>query len=104
VQTRLTYIAGSRDDFFPFDYERATDAELLAGIWDDLQAPAREPVALRDDRAGASFEDDVRTIVARLRAAGAGRVVVVDLGRIEHGIAVVKCVVPGRATAVELMG
>ncbi len=103
VQTRLTYIAGSRDDFFPFDYARATDAELLAGIWDDLHAPAREPVAMRGDRAGATFEDDVTTIVERLRATGSGRVVVVDLGRPGHDLAVVKCVVPGRATAVEMM-
>jgi ribosomal protein S12 methylthiotransferase accessory factor len=43
AQTRLTYIAGARDDFFPFDYARATDPELLAEIWDRLTMPCDEP-------------------------------------------------------------
>ncbi|HEY5926514.1 MAG TPA: YcaO-like family protein, partial [Kofleriaceae bacterium] len=44
AQTRLTYIAGARDDFFPFDYARATDPELLADLWQRLAAPCDEPV------------------------------------------------------------
>src|SRR5262249_21333147 len=45
AQTRLTYIAGGRDDFFPFDYARATDPALLARLWQQLAAPCEEPVA-----------------------------------------------------------
>src|SRR5262249_26584261 len=48
AQTRLTYIAGARDDFFPHDYERATDPELLAALWERLAAPCDEPVAYDD--------------------------------------------------------
>lgn len=106
VQTRVTYIAGSRDDFFPFDYARATDDELLAAIWDDLHRPARAVVDWRaaPRLAGDTFEADVATIVARLRAAGDARAVVVDLTRPDHRIPVVRCVIPGRAHQVHLMG
>src|SRR6185503_15207440 len=48
AQTRLTYIAGARDDFFPFDYARATDPELLAELWDRLAAPCDEPAVFDD--------------------------------------------------------
>ncbi|MCA9675320.1 MAG: YcaO-like family protein, partial [Myxococcales bacterium] len=106
VQTRVTYVAGSRDDFFPFDYDRATDPEVLAPIWDELHAPAAAVVDLRDAPrlATATFEDDLRLLVGRAVAGGATRVVVVDLSRPEHGVPVVKVIVPGRATRVELMG
>jgi YcaO-like protein with predicted kinase domain len=106
VQTRVTYIAGSRDDFFPFDYARATDEELLAEIWDEVTAPAAAAVDFADaPRLGrATFEDDVRMLLERLAAAGSDQVIVVDLSRPELGIPVVKVLVPGRATAVEAMG
>jgi ribosomal protein S12 methylthiotransferase accessory factor len=106
VQTRVTYIAGSRDDFFPFDYERATDEELLTAIWADVTAPAAEPVDFRDapHLDGDSFEDDVAVILARLAAAGSPQAIVVDLSRPELGIPVVKTLIPGRATRVDLMG
>jgi ribosomal protein S12 methylthiotransferase accessory factor len=106
AQTRVTYVAGSRDDFFPFDYERATDAELLEQIWDELAAPPDERVRLADAPclAGATFEDDVRTLVERLTAAGAREVIAVDLTRPELALPVVKVLVPGRAVDVELMG
>jgi len=106
VQTRVTYIAGSRDDFFPFDYDRATDEELLLGIWADLTRTPRRRVDLRraPRLAGGTFEADVRTVVDRLVAAGASRAIVVDLTRPDHRIPVVKCLVPGRAKRVHLMG
>jgi ribosomal protein S12 methylthiotransferase accessory factor len=106
AQTRFTYVAGSRDDFFPFDYARATDEALLRPIWDQLtRPPRRRPVDHRraPRLAGARFEDDVAAIVARLVAAGARRAIVVDLTRPEHGIPVVKCIVPGRARDVHRM-
>jgi YcaO-like protein with predicted kinase domain len=106
VQTRLTYIAGSRDDFFPFDYARATDEELLIEIWDEVTAPAAESLDFADAPRleTPTFEDDVRMLLDRLAATGSGQVVVVDLSRPEFAIPVVKVLVPGRATRVELMG
>lgn len=40
VQTRVTYISGSRDDFLHADYQSATDDELLQGIWEEISNPA----------------------------------------------------------------
>ena len=101
AQTRLTYIAGGRDDFFPFDYERATDPELLAETWDRLAAPCDEP---------ASFDDlpriEATTIGGELEqlALRVGQVIVVELTHPELGVPVVKVIVPGRATDIEAMG
>jgi ribosomal protein S12 methylthiotransferase accessory factor len=104
VQTRVTYIAGSRDDFFPGDYARATDQELLAGIWDQLTAAPRDgwvDLAAAPRLAGDTFEADLAVLLERLAG---HRVIAVDLSRRAHGIPVVKVLIPGRATRVELMG
>jgi YcaO-like protein with predicted kinase domain len=101
AQTRLTYIAGARDDFFPFDYARATDPELLAEIWERLAAPCDDPASAGDlPRITArSLGDGLEQLVARV-----GQVIVVDLTHPELRVPVVKVIVPGRATDIEAMG
>jgi len=101
AQTRVTYIAGARDDFFPFDYARATDPELLAGLWRRFSAPCDEPVAFDDlpRITAGSLGDALERLVATQR-----QVIVVDLSHPELGVPVVKVIVPGRATDVEAMG
>ena len=104
AQTRLTYIAGGRDDFFPLDYARATDPELLAAMWERLAAPCDEPVDVRR-AAGDAHPRSSATISTALRARPRARsVVAVDLTHPELGVPVVKVIVPGRATDVEAMG
>lgn len=102
AQTRLTYIAGARDDFFPFDYERATDPELLAEIWERLAAPCDEPVVFDDlPRIEArGLGDALELLVESVR----GPVIVVDLTHPVLRVPVVKVLVPGRATDIETMG
>jgi ribosomal protein S12 methylthiotransferase accessory factor len=106
VQTRLSYISGSRDDFFPEDYQRTTDEELLRQIWDELDEPPAESVDFADPPrlAGASFQADVAGLLDRLRAAGSRQALVVDLTRPALGVPVVKVLIPGRATRLDLMG
>ncbi|MEO8703204.1 MAG: YcaO-like family protein [Kofleriaceae bacterium] len=101
AQTRLTYIAGARDDFFPFDYERATDPELLADLWDRFAAPCDDPCSFDElPRIDAtSLGDGLAQLVAR-----AGHVVAVDLTHPVLGVPVAKVLVPGRATDIEAMG
>jgi ribosomal protein S12 methylthiotransferase accessory factor len=101
AQTRLTYIAGARDDFFPFDYARATDPELLAEIWDRLAAPCDDPASADElPRIEArSIGDGLAQLVERV-----GQVIVVDLTHPELRVPVVKVIVPGRATDIEAMG
>jgi len=103
VQTRVTYIAGSRDDFFPGDYARVTDDEILASMWDELTTPPRRwtDFGAAPRLAGPTFQADLRVLLDRLAG---HRVIAVDLTRPEHGIPVVKVLIPGRATRVDLMG
>jgi ribosomal protein S12 methylthiotransferase accessory factor len=101
AQTRLTYIAGARDDFFPFDYERATDPVLLAALWQRFASPCDEPVVFDDlpRMTAGSLGEALDQLVATQR-----QVIVVDLTHPALGVPVVKVIVPGRATDVEAMG
>lgn len=96
AQSRLTQIAGSRDDLRPEDYE---------GIRDSARSPTAS-TADRDGRAprsfpeipnyvGASLNDDVTWEIDRLQRAGLERVLVVDLTKAAFGIPVVRVLVPG---------
>jgi YcaO-like protein with predicted kinase domain len=101
AQTRVTYIAGARDDFFPFDYARATDPALLAALWQRFGSPCDEPVGFDDlPRLPArSLGDALDQLIAPL-----GQVIAVDLTHPALGVPVVKVIVPGLATDVEAMG
>jgi ribosomal protein S12 methylthiotransferase accessory factor len=96
VQSRLTFIAGSRDDCFYRSYEAFGNRDNLERGW-KLHAQTSHAVSFRAHAAldGPTFEDDVRTLVERLRGVGVTSAVVVDLSRGELGIPVVKVVVPG---------
>jgi YcaO-like protein with predicted kinase domain len=96
AQTRLTYIAGIRDDLPPSEYTESEQEKLGAALIDAMSraAPAR---SFRDI---ASFDADdvvadVRWELQRLRAVGIERVVAVDLTRPDFGIPVVRVVIPG---------
>ncbi|MDX2086207.1 MAG: YcaO-like family protein [Kofleriaceae bacterium] len=106
AQTRLTYIAGARDDFFPFDYTRATDPELLAGIWEHVTSPCEEP-ALFDELPRTTTRGlghELEQIIDLLRARGFEQVIAVELTHPALRVPVVKVLVPGLATQIEAMG
>jgi ribosomal protein S12 methylthiotransferase accessory factor len=102
AQTRLTYIAGARDDFFPADYARATDPARLVDLWAWLAAPCDEPALFGDlprieaPSLGAALE--------RLVERAGGEVIAVELTHPALGVPVAKVLVPGRATDLEAMG
>ena len=108
VQTRLTYIAGGRDDFFPEDYRRATDRELLLDVWARYTGPPDEPVDARDHPTPTARERTVEVVLdhllGRLADAGTPEVLVVDLRQPALGVPVVKVLVPGRANRVTELG
>jgi YcaO-like protein with predicted kinase domain len=96
AQTRLTYIAGIRDDLLPAEYEEPPGADIVDALLD----------ALREESASYSFGEvpsfaakdlsaDLAWELERLRASEMGRVVAVDLTRPEFGIPVVRVVIPG---------
>jgi ribosomal protein S12 methylthiotransferase accessory factor len=96
VQSRLTYISGSRDEFFYDDYERSENWEYLEQVWEETSAGTS--VAHFGDHADLatdSFEGDLEVLRCALRRVGIPSAVAVNLTRPEIGIPVVKMVVPG---------
>jgi ribosomal protein S12 methylthiotransferase accessory factor len=96
AQSRLTVIAGSRDDVTRAQYERYRHPDALSQIRTRLESAA----AVRPFGSVPSVEHDtvggdVRHALAALERAGIEQVVVVDLTRPELGVAVVRVVVPG---------
>ncbi|HEY4002701.1 MAG TPA: YcaO-like family protein [Candidatus Xenobia bacterium] len=95
AQTRLTTIAGTRDDLHRANYVRF----LTQAREQDLQS-------LERDEAGQDFQavptwdtgdigEDVARACAQLGQAGCGDVLVVDLSRKDIGLAVARVLVPG---------
>jgi ribosomal protein S12 methylthiotransferase accessory factor len=94
VQSRVTYIAGSRDELLYENYQELSDPELQKDVWAEMAgAPATQKFR-REDLARDSFEEDVATLLSALQKIGITNAVAVDLTKPELGIPVVRCVVP----------
>ena len=91
AQSRLTFIAGSRDDLPPALYHRTPPAPP-PGVSRDARGDFGKR---RSPPAGKTFEEDLRTALGLLADAGFERVVVVEHTRPDVGIPVVTVVVPG---------
>jgi YcaO-like protein with predicted kinase domain len=96
AQSRLTVISGSRDDIKREDFQLLQDPDNVARTRDRIM----QPEFPRDFREVADFdastlEDDVGWEIERLRTAGFGQVIAVDLTKPEFGIPVVHVIVPG---------
>jgi YcaO-like protein with predicted kinase domain len=94
AQTRLTYIAGIRDDLF--DYAESAKDKLGAALLDAL-SQAAEPRSFADIpyRDADDVTADLRWELERLNAIGVTRAIAVDLTRPDFGIPVVRMVIPG---------
>jgi ribosomal protein S12 methylthiotransferase accessory factor len=96
AQTRLTYIAGIRDDLSPGEYEEPPEAEIGDALLDAL---VREnvPVSFGDAPSFAADDltEDMQWALARLQAVGIARAIAVDLTRPDFVIPVVRLVIPG---------
>jgi YcaO-like protein with predicted kinase domain len=91
AQSRLTFIAGSRDDLFPEVYAAPAVAARA-------HSPARATLdygVRRSAPLGATFADDLATSIDRLHGAGFTQAIAVDHTVPEVGIPVVAVVVPG---------
>jgi ribosomal protein S12 methylthiotransferase accessory factor len=96
VQSRLTYIAGSRDDLRLHHFAGSPDhpfLELANDLWE--QRYEQRGFAQIPSATFPSLEDDIQFLIARLRAAGLKSVIVVDLTQDQIAIPVVRVVVPG---------
>ena len=100
VQSRLTYISGSRDDISLAQYSTGGNPNALKSFrqaW--ARAPGQVDFRDRSNIATSSFQGDIRTMLDVLRAAGIENAVAVDLRKSEVGVAVVRIVVAGLAAA-----
>ena len=95
AQTRLTMIAGSRDDLSPAYWRRVRDVEAITSWVDHLDSPAERSFRDVPDIRGDSIDDDVTHELDRLSAVGVTRAILVDLTRPDIGVPVVRMVVPG---------
>ncbi|MCE9667487.1 YcaO-like family protein [Myxococcus stipitatus] len=105
AQSRLTRISGARDDLHRKAYEQAREGVVA----ERLRARLREEPPARCFRGapthdGDTLEDDLGWVLSRLREAGLGQVVAVDLTKPELGIPVVRVVVPGLESTHEAPG
>lgn len=99
AQSRLTIIAGSRDDLLARDYADGDGAslyDLAHDAWERHMAACRFSDVRSCD--GPSFERDRATLLARLKAVGLEQAIAVDLTDARFGIPVFRMIVPGLAT------
>ena len=94
AQSRLTFIAGSRDDMPREEYERFAEDESLRRMVLKLSRAGRRDVRETPTFPAETLDDDVRLELRLLRAAGIERVIVVDLTHPMIGIPVTRVVVP----------
>ena len=95
AQSRLTLIAGSRDDTFRPEYQAARDHDALTARWDQADGGGMRPFLDVPTSVNETFDDDLTMLLHRLREGGAVQVVVVDLTQERFGLPVVRAVVPG---------
>jgi ribosomal protein S12 methylthiotransferase accessory factor len=96
AQTRLTYIAGIRDDLLPAEYEEPPTADIVDALLDALREESA-PLSFREAPSFAADDlgEDLRRELECLRREGLARAVAVDLTRPDFGIPVVRVVIPG---------
>ena len=96
AQSRLTAIAGSRDDLAPLDYGRRQSQDASEH---HRRLLATSPAWAWPPRCGSvatpTIDGDLAAVVAQLRRTGLHEVVTVDLSRPGTGIHVVRVIVPG---------
>lgn len=96
IQSRLTYISGSRDDLFRREYEdNIRTRQSIGRFWEMLQTGQGQPFQSIPTYNTETFNDDVTLQLARLKAVGIEEVVAIDLTDPSINIPVVRVVVPG---------
>ncbi len=112
AQSRLTSIAGARDDMARAQYALSRSPDVVNRLRAEIEEgcrPAPESAAPRSFRQAptfesASFDADLRWLLDRLAAAGLSQVVAVDLTQEGLGIPVARVIVPGLETFAAVPG
>lgn len=105
AQSRLTIISSSRDDLPHERFEAANDPERLKALRADaLRGMPRRSFLDVPTLNHATFEEDLLFLRKRLRSSGIEHFLVVNLTKPEFDIPVVRVVIPGLETMVEVPG
>jgi ribosomal protein S12 methylthiotransferase accessory factor len=91
AQSRLTYISGARDDIHPDTFTRPLPDHLRKALF---MEPASHMSAF-DEAVGATLNDMLSGVIARLKAVGIKAAIIVDLNPGEAEFSVAKVLVPG---------
>jgi ribosomal protein S12 methylthiotransferase accessory factor len=97
AQSRLTVIAGARDDIYRRHYRELQSAAVLAANRRRIERAGPGRVAFARSRSVATdtVDGDLAAVLARLRAAGIACTALVDLGGDGLPFRVVRAIVPG---------
>jgi ribosomal protein S12 methylthiotransferase accessory factor len=95
AQTRLTQIAGARDDVSRETYSRRHYAHALEQLRSSLGRPQPRRLADAPDFQSETIDADVEWELERLRGVGMQQVVVVDLTKEFFQVPVVRVIIPG---------
>lgn len=96
AQSRLTLIAGSRDDAIRGRYEDGLDRDAIQAIRGAIaREEATRKISAAPNWEAETLDEDVDRELGRLAAVGIERVIVVDLSKPEFSLPVVRIVVPG---------
>jgi ribosomal protein S12 methylthiotransferase accessory factor len=95
AQSRLTLIAGSRDDCPPAHYRQVKDARAIESHVASLEARGGRSFADVPHVPGQSIDADVTNVLDRIRRVGVEQAILVDLTRPDLGVPLVRMIVPG---------
>ncbi|MBI4220148.1 MAG: YcaO-like family protein [Chloroflexi bacterium] len=95
AQSRLVFIAGSRDDIFKRDQLRTTrrGRAFLETLFDET----RRSISFGDASrlSTPSFQDDIQALLIRLRKIGIEQAIVCDLSDVRIPVSIARVIVPG---------
>lgn len=94
IQSRLVYIAGSRDDVFQHTASRMKSGDSAEAIR-SLKSRSTSVNARLTSEATPTFEGDLQVVLSKLQHSGLNQVIVFDLTQPGFPISAVKVVVPG---------
>ncbi len=95
VQSRVVYIAGSRDDIFRSGFTQLKKGDDRGFIGEIEGVPATVDARERRSEATETFETDIHILIEKLKRVGLHQVIALDLTRPEFDISAVRVVVPG---------
>ena len=95
AQSRLTFISGSRDDFWREAYAPWPDQDLIEAVLGQTSPAGTRRFTDSPNWENETLEEDVACELQGVKEAGLKEVIVIDLTKEELGIPVVRLVVPG---------